>query len=75
MLADRPTDSVSISHNQVVDARGEASLVDHLSRHESGQWSELGGLHDDGVSGGKSRADLEAPHQNYKDVRWRVRCR
>lgn len=72
VLANRLTSGVPISDDEVEYTRGEASLVEHLSRHESGQGSELGRLHDDSVSGGESRADLPTPHQNYEDVRERV---
>ena len=74
VFADRLTDSVSISDNEVEDTGREASFADHVSGHESGQGSQLGGLHDDGVSGGESRTDFPAPHQDceHEDIRKRV---
>lgn len=75
VLANRLTSGVSVSDNEIVDTRGESGFVDHLSRHESGQRSELGAFHHDRVSGSQSGADLPAPHQNYKGVRQYVQQR
>jgi len=66
VLANRLTDGVSISDNEVEDTRGEPGFLDHPSGHERGQGGQLGGLQHDGVSGSESRADLPAQHQNYE---------
>jgi len=65
VLGDGLTNSISVSNNKVEDTRREASFTDHVGDHEGGQRSHLGGFHDDDISGGESRADLPAPHQNY----------
>jgi len=64
--ADGLTDGVSVSDNEVEDARGEADFADHVSGHERGQRGQLGGLHDDCVSGGESGTDLPAEHQDWE---------
>ena len=65
VLADGLANALSVSDDEVEDSRREAGFVDHLGHHESGEGSELGGLHNDGVSGGESGADLPAYHQDY----------
>ena len=74
MLANRLTDGIPVSDNEVKDTRGEANLAHHISDYESSQGSQFGGLHHDGVSGSESGADLPAHHQNcgHKHVRRRI---
>jgi len=65
VLADGLTDGVSVSDNEVEDTRGEANFTGHVGDHESSQGSQLGGLHNDDVSGSESGADLPAQHQDW----------
>ena len=68
----RLTDSRSISIDEIEDTGGEASFTNHVGGHESGQRSELRGLHDDDVSSGESGANLPAQHQDCKHGRVRT---
>ena len=67
VLADGLTSDWPVSNDEVKDTRGEANFIDHVSDHESGQRGKLGGLHDNGVSGSKSGANLPAQHQDCED--------
>ena len=64
VLADGLADGQPVSDNEVEDTRREAGFTEHVGHHESGQGSQLGGLHDDGVSGCESGANLPGPHQD-----------
>lgn len=66
VLADGLTDGVPVSDDKVKDTRGETNFVHHRSGHESGQRSQFGGLHHDGISGSEGGADLPGPHQDCK---------
>ena len=64
VLADGLSDGRPVSDNEVEDTRRDAGFAEHVGRHESGQGSQLGGLHDNGVSGSESGANLPGPHQD-----------
>ena len=64
VLADGLTDSRPVSDDEVEDTRRDAGFAEHIGRHESGQGSQFGGLHDDGVSSAESGVNLPGPHQN-----------
>ena len=68
VLADGLTDGMSIPDNEIEDTRGETNFANHVGSDESGQGGQLGGLHDDCVSGGESGADLPAHHQDCKST-------
>jgi hypothetical protein len=68
VLGDGLTDGRSVPNNEVEDTRGEASFANHIGGDESGQRGQFGGLHDDGVSGGESGADLPAQHHDCENT-------
>ena len=68
VLGDGLADGRSVPNNEVEDTRGEASFANHICSDEGGQGGQLGGLHDDGVSSGKSGADLPAQHHDCENI-------
>lgn len=56
------TDGRSVTDNDVDDTSGDTSLLDELGHVHGGEGSQLGRLHDDGTSGGKSGSDLPGEH-------------
>lgn len=60
---DGGTSNPAETGDDVENARGETGLLDELSKDESRKRSLLSGLHDDGVTGGESGADLPGKHE------------
>lgn len=60
---DGGTSNPAEAGDDVENARGETSLLNELSKDESRERGLLGGLHDDGVTGGESGADLPGKHE------------
>lgn len=63
------TSDLSETVDQVEDACGETSLLDELGHDKSGQRGLLSSLHDEGVTGGESRANLPCEHEK-REVPW-----
>ena len=55
--------------DDVDDSGREAGLLDQLGGEQGGERGLLGGLEDDGVTGGDGWADLPRPHENW-EVPW-----
>ena len=73
VLADGSTDDMTVTINNVDNARGEASLADELSHEKRGERGKFGWLEDNGVSGSESRADLPGQHHNYEQREQRLK--
>jgi hypothetical protein len=63
---------MSVSNKEVENTRREADFMYQLSHNESGQGSKLGALHNDGVPGCESGANLPAQQQNCGSVGRRI---
>lgn len=60
---DGGTSNPAETRDDVENTRGETSLLDELSKHESRKRSLLSGLHDNSVTGGEGGADLPGKHE------------
>lgn len=63
VAGDGSTSDTTETGDDVDHTRGEASLLDELTGVQTGEGGLLGGLEDDGVTGGNGGGDLPRPHE------------